>query len=418
MTAGHRAPRRVGVVGAGMNGLACAWFLQQAGVDVTVVERTDVAAGASWGNAGLLTPALSVPLPEPSVLRYGVRALADPRSPVSVPVRADRDLARFLTRFVAHCTGGRWRRGMAAYRPLNEQALEAFDELARGGVAAPTRVAPFTAACRTEREAEHFAAEIGRVVGAGQAVDVELLTASELRDQLPMLAPSMRMGVRVLGQRAIDPPAYVAALADSVRARGGKIVTGVDVAGVRRDGGKISLATRDGQYAEQFDAAVLASGAWLPELGAAHGVRTPVHGGRGYSFTVDAEHPIPEPVDFPGLRLACAPYRGGVRVTGIMEFQRPDAAADERKFATIRESAAAALTTVDWSSARDHWVGARPVTSDGLPLIGATATPGLHVTGGHGMWGMTLGPLSGKLLAELIVTGRTPRELLPLDPCR
>ena len=80
--------------------------------------------------------------------------------------------------------------------------------------------------------------------------------------------------------------------------------------------------------------------------------------------------------------------------------------------------AAAALTTVDWSSARDHWVGARPVTSDGLPLIGATATPGLHVTGGHGMWGMTLGPLSGKLLAELIVTGRTPRELLPLDPCR
>jgi D-amino-acid dehydrogenase len=78
---GH-PPRRVAVVGGGMVGLATAWFLQEAGVQVTVYERDHVGAGASWGNAGWLTPALTAPLPEPAVLRYGLRAVLSPRSPM------------------------------------------------------------------------------------------------------------------------------------------------------------------------------------------------------------------------------------------------------------------------------------------------------------------------------------------------
>jgi len=134
---GH-PPRRVAVVGGGMVGLATAWFLQEAGVQVTVYERDHVGAGASWGNAGWLTPALTAPLPEPAVLRYGLRAVLSPRSPVYLPLRADRALLRFLTGFVKHSTAGQWRRGMAAYVPLNERALEAFDVLAAGGVPADT----------------------------------------------------------------------------------------------------------------------------------------------------------------------------------------------------------------------------------------------------------------------------------------
>ena len=83
------SPRHVAVVGAGMVGLATAWFLQEAGVQVTVYERHQVGAGASWGNAGWLTPGLTAPLPEPAVLRYGLRAVLSPRSPVYVPLRAD-----------------------------------------------------------------------------------------------------------------------------------------------------------------------------------------------------------------------------------------------------------------------------------------------------------------------------------------
>src|SRR3954470_17491261 len=105
------SPRQVAVVGGGMVGLSCAWFLQEAGVHVTVYERDSVGAGASWGNAGWLTPALAAPLPETGVLRYRLRAGASSRSRVHLPLRADRTLLRFLTGFVAHSTARRWRRG-------------------------------------------------------------------------------------------------------------------------------------------------------------------------------------------------------------------------------------------------------------------------------------------------------------------
>src|SRR5690606_12042245 len=94
-----RSPERVAVVGAGMVGLATAWFLQERGVAVTVVDREGVAAGSSWGNAGWLTPGLATPLPEPAVLRYGLRAVLSPSSPVYVPPSADLRLIRFAAGF-------------------------------------------------------------------------------------------------------------------------------------------------------------------------------------------------------------------------------------------------------------------------------------------------------------------------------
>ena len=126
-----RPLRRVAVVGGGMPGLATAWFLQDGGAQVTVYERDRVAAGASWGNAGWLSPGFVAPLPEPAVLRYGLRAVISPRSPVYLPLRADPNLLRFLVSFVRHSTPGRWRRGMSAFVPLNDRALDAFDVLCR-----------------------------------------------------------------------------------------------------------------------------------------------------------------------------------------------------------------------------------------------------------------------------------------------
>ncbi|MBE7325018.1 FAD-dependent oxidoreductase [Nocardioides sp. Y6] len=409
----HEAPRRVAVIGAGMVGLSTAWFLQERGVDVTVLDRTGVAAGSSWGNAGWLTPGLATPLPEPAVLRYGIRAVISPSSPVYVPLAADRRLLEFLVRFARNSTMPRWRRAMAALVPVNSLALDSFDRLAEGGVQAPTHEArSFVAAYRTEAERATLLEEIDHIRASGQWLEHEVLTGDEARAVEPLLSDEVGAALRLHGQRYVSPSSYLAALATSVEERGARIVSGVQVSALQPDGGGVRVA------GEGYDAAVVATGAWLPQLARACGVRVPVQAGRGYSFTVPVESAPHGPVYFPAQRVACTPAGDRLRVAGMMEFRPADAGLDTRRIAAIVDAARPLLRGADLDRRRDEWVGARPCTPDGLPLVGRTRSPRVYVAGGHGMWGITLGPVTGRLLADEMVSGVQPPELAPFDPLR
>jgi len=414
---------RVAIVGAGMVGLSTGWFLQEHGFHVTVHERRHVAAGSSWGNAGWLTPSLTAPLPEPAVLTYGVRAVLSPSSPVYLPPRLDPRLARFLAGFVRHSTARRWGIGMRAYAPMNRQALAAFDDLAAGGVAATTRPAdPFLACFRTAEERAVLVEELDHVRGAGQDVTYDVLTGSEARALEPSLTGAIGGAVVLHGQRYLDPPAFLAALADSFVARGGEIRESSAVTDVRQAAGGAYVTTDDPAEPLRYDAVVLANGAWIGPLARRFGVRQPVQAGRGYSFSVGGDRLPATPVYFPAQRVACTPLPTAdgprLRVAGMMEFRDTDAPLDPRRIEAIVEATRPLFDGVDLDDRRDEWVGARPCTADGLPLIGATDAPDVFVAGGHGMWGIALGPLTGRLLAQRIATGATPAELVAFDPLR
>jgi D-amino-acid dehydrogenase len=414
--------RRVAVVGAGMVGLSTAWFLQEHGVHVTVYERRQVAAGSSWGNAGWLTPALTAPLPEPAVLSYGAKAVLSPSSPVYVPLRPQPQLLRFVGGFLRHSTHRRWAAGTRAYAPLNRRALAAFDDLSSGGVKARTQPAePFLACFQTPDDAEALLAELRGLEAAGQPVDYSVLSGEAARAAEPSLSAAVGAAVQLHGQRFLDPPAFLDALAAAVRDRDGDVVEGVPVLDVADLGDHVSLELGTGRR-EPFDAVVLANGAWLGRLAGRFGVRRVVQAGRGYSFSVLADSLPRGPVYFPAQRVACTPLttpRGPrLRVAGMMEFRAPDAPLDPRRIRAIVEAARPLLRGVDLDRREDEWVGSRPCTADGLPLVGATASPRVFAAGGHGMWGIALGPVTGQLLAERIVTGVGPAELVPFDPLR
>ena len=414
-------PQEVAVVGAGIVGLSTAWFLQQRGASVTVYESEHVAAGASWGNAGWLTPAITTPLPEPAVLRYGVRTALKPSSPVYVPPRVDPGLWGFLARFARHCTNARWERAMAAYAPVNRIALEAFDDLCdRVDVPRPREAEPFLVSyLRAEdraamvRELEH----IRRI----QPVDFDLLTGDEARALEPALSPRIGAAIRLHGQRYINPPEFVHALADAVVAGGGKLV---ERATVRRihELGRVVLVETAPRVVQRFDAVVVATGALLDDLVRDLGVRRRVQAGRGYSFSVGMPHQPAGPLYFPAERIACTPLDTAdgprLRVAGMMEFRAPGDPLDPRRIQAIVKAVRPLLADADLDHRRDEWVGSRPCTADGLPLIGATRSPRIHVAGGHGMWGVALGPVTGRLLAEQVVTGNRPAALAPFDPLR
>ncbi|MEH1017250.1 FAD-binding oxidoreductase [Micromonospora sp. CPCC 206060] len=412
------SPRHVAVVGAGMVGLCTAWFLQEAGAHVTVYERDHVGSGASWGNAGWLTPGLTAPLPEPAVLRYGLRALLSSRSPVYLPLRADRNLVRFLASFVTHSTARRWRRGMAAYVPLNERALEAFDVLAAGGVAAQTyRTSSFLACFAGERDARGLLAELEQIRAAGQEVSFHAVTGWRARALEPALTNRVNAAIQIYGQRYLHPPEFVRSLAEAVRVRGGEIVEGVNVVDVLPRPGSVSVVGSTGER-QQHDVVVIATGALLGELAARFGTRQPVQAGRGYSFSVPVQQMPCGPLYFPKQRVACTPLGDRLRVAGMMEFRRPGDPLDERRIMAIVDAIRPFLTGVDIDDRRDEWVGSRPCTPDGLPLVGATAAPRVFVAGGHGMWGIALGPITGQLVAQSVLKGEAPPELAPFDPLR
>jgi D-amino-acid dehydrogenase len=406
------------VAGAGLIGLCTAWFLQERGIGVTVLERTAVAAGASAGNAGWITPALVAPLPDPVILREGLRALAARSGAVYLPRRPDPGMIAFLARFARNCTPRRWEAGLAALALLSRTALSAYDDLAAGQVRAPVLTAPVLAAYPSAARREPLLTELAAITAAGgAAADYEIIDGPAVQEAEPVLTGAARAAVRLHGQRYLDPGAFTAALAASVRERGGGIRIGAQVRSVRDDGRQVLVGGPDGE--DGYDAVVLAAGAWLGRLASRVGVRTAIQPGRGYSFSVPVKRMPAGPVYLPAARLACTPLPSGrLRVAGVMEFSPAGAGLDHGRLARIADSLPALLDGADPGARQDEWAGARPCTPDGLPVIGRTRSPRVFVAGGHGMWGVTLGPVTGRLLAGLIATGRPAPELRPFDPLR
>ncbi|MBB1152216.1 MULTISPECIES: NAD(P)/FAD-dependent oxidoreductase [Amycolatopsis] len=404
-------PRRVVVVGAGVVGLSCAWFLQKHGAEVTVLERSEVGAGASWGNAGYLVPAMVAPLAEPALLREGVRSLLTPGSPVSVSARLSAATMAFLTGFARNATAARWRRGMAALGPLAARSLSAFDELAKGGVAAEIHEQTIRIGFTAGQDTAGLEHELALARASGQEMSYRTTTGHE--------APFSGRIAQVLhleGQRFLAPGTFLDALAASVRERGGEIVEGARVRAIGFGPRGLQADTWAGPP-HRADAVVLATGAWLPELGRRSGVRMPVQAGRGYSCSVRLAEPLAGPVYLPGARATLTPYGDRVRITGVMEIAARDAPFDGSRLDAVLRSIRP-LLDADWDDVREPWSGSRPLTPCGLPVIGAAKIPGVQVAGGHGMWGLTLGPITGKLLARQIMTGAGAPELVPFDPLR
>jgi D-amino-acid dehydrogenase len=162
----------------------------------------------------------------------------------------------------------------------------------------------------------------------------EVLSGAEARAIEPVLSDEVTAAILLKDQRFLDPGAYLAALAESVTARGGRLMAGMELMGIDERGNGVTLHGTRG-WTGSYDAVVLATGAWLGAHARRFGVRRVIQGGRGYSFTVDVEHLPHGPVYLPAARVACTPIGNRLRVAGMMEFRRPEEALDQRRIAAI-----------------------------------------------------------------------------------
>ncbi|OEV30720.1 hypothetical protein AN219_09175 [Streptomyces nanshensis] len=409
-----RRTESVTVAGGGLIGLCCAYYLREAGLRVTVVERHRVGSGASRGNAGEICPDLVTPLPAPGVIGPALRGLPRSDSPLYIRPRLNAALVRFLVRFGRNSTRRRYASGVRALSGLASGSFRLFEELEAAGVQADPVKRGFVFAYGSADSA-HRALRGFREIGAPLGSSV--LRGAELSELEPALGPGARAGILVEDQWSVVPSLFVDRLAGALRERGVEIVEGTRVTSVEEAGGRTRVRTQDGDFVS--DSAVVAAGIWSRELCRGLGADVGLFPGKGYSFSVDAD-PMPRRVVHLGdARVVFTPMGGRLRVAGTMEFDSDAEAFHPRRVSAIVAAARGYLKSAAWSARQDEWVGARVMTPDGLPAIGLV--PGksrVYLASGHNMLGLMLGPATGRMVAGLIADRPDPAVSELLSPAR
>lgn len=404
------------IIGGGVIGLCTAYYLCRDGRSVTLVDRSLVGGpqACSYGNAGYIGPSGTVPLPEPGIIREGLRALLNPASPFSLRPRLNLGLLAWLYRFTRACTAAQAMAGHRVLSELKRNSLELFKELqARGelkfGLAQSGKLVLFATTAGLARG--RAAAELFRMSGGHASV----LTSAEVRAMCAEASPDVVGGIHYQEDSYIDPAAFLAAMTRLVERSGGEIVSFAEPLDFEVTADRITaVKTTRGDFCPHE--VVIAAGAWSAPLARRLGVRLLVEAGRGYSITVRRPHNGPTvPVMLGEARVALTPLGETLRLSGVMELAGCELAISRRRLDGIVKSVEAYLPNLEHTETVQIWNGLRPCTPDGVPLIGRCPRyRNLMIACGHGMIGMGLAPVTGSLVAQILGQDRADINLIPL----
>jgi D-amino-acid dehydrogenase len=406
------------VVGGGVVGAATAYFLAESGARVVLLERGEIASGASYGNAGWISPSHGTPLAAPGVIRQALRWLLDPESPFYVKPRLDLELARWLFGFVRAATASRALETTRLNRELTLASLALTEKLAASGeMEFGFSRRGLVVVCESAAGLDSAAHELEVLRGLGG--EGRALTRAEVRELEPCVSEAIAGGVFFPADAHLEPARLVRALADRASACGARIATGHELLALERDGRRIvRVVTTRGELAA--DEIVLAGGAWSPRIAAPLGLRLPVQSAKGYSVTLSRPPRFgATPLLLSEAKVAVTPMGDKLRFAGTLELAGLDLSVNLRRVRAVLRAADRFLPGLRSEPALETWRGLRPLTPDDRPIIGRPrALENLIVATGHGMSGISQGVMTGKLAAEL-ASGMPPSlELSPFAPDR
>jgi D-amino-acid dehydrogenase len=400
------------VLGGGVIGAATAYELARRGARVSLLDRGQPAPGCSYGNAGLICPSHAEALSSPAAIRDGLGWIGRRDSPLRLRPRAS--LVPWLARFAAAAIPPRPATATARLRSLASASLELHAQLADSGL--PTGFARRGILSVFESE-QGFAAALGRLTAAPH--QPEVLERGAARELEPALAPAIAGAIYHPNEAHCDPAALVGALLGAAEDLGADIRNGVEVLRLRRSNGRLSeLETTAGSM--RTGSVVLAAGMWTRALAAQVGAFVPLEAAKGYHVELEpGSPPVGMPIYMEEARVIATPLDGRLRVSGTLELSGFDLTVDPLQVATMDDAARRNLSIARNVRTRQVWRGLRPCTPDGVPVIGRTeSVENLYLATGHAMLGITLAPVTGEIVANLLA-GETPRyEIEPFAPSR
>jgi D-amino-acid dehydrogenase len=394
------------VIGAGVVGLSTALYLQRAGMHVAVIDPLGPAGGASFGNAGMLSPDTATPIAMPGMLRKVPGWLRDPLGPLAVRPSYFLRALPWLMRWV---TAGRLQHVLEvsdAMRALHGDTLDCWRELL-GDALYHELIRPSGQVHVWEGDDPSPTEAIEQQIRKRHGIQSEPLDANDLRQMFPGIARDITRGLLVPGNAyTVSPQRIVHSLAELFRAAGGAIIAERAMKLIPREGRGYTVMTNTANRGADY--VVIAAGAWSGQLLAPLGIRVPMETERGYhAMLFSPSLTLPMPISSKTRAFFMTPMEDGLRVAGTVEIAGLDAPPDERRAKILVDHARRLFPALQASEVR-YWMGFRPSTPDSLPILGPVAGhPGLYLAFGHGHFGMSGGPPSGRLLARLIA-GRSP----------
>jgi len=407
------------VVGGGIIGVSTAYFAALKGADVLILEKSEIGSGSSGGNAGLIVPSYFEPLPGPGMVKEGVSGIFNVDGFFGLRPRLDPAFFWWLMRFITFCTNRHCESGIRIITALNEEALRIHLEFAeRGGTEYDFKRSGLLFLFLEKRrlaEAENRAAKASKY-----GIKAEVLVGDQIQAVEPLAGENVTGGVRYLSDLRLNPALFLRWLSQRATMLGAEIISQCEVYGFRTsaEGSVKQVLTTKGEF--RADQIVLATGAWLRPLGKCLGVSVPVEGGKGISQTFySPKVNLAQPLILGEHHIAVSSLTGAMRVTGLLELTGTDLTLDRRRVEGIHRAATRYVPALGEMQPGEVWRGLRPCTPDGLPLIGRLRHHNnVIIAGGHDTKGMTLGPLTGSFVAQLLSGQELPMFGKELSPRR
>lgn len=391
---------RIAVVGGGVVGLISAYQLVRSGHEVTVFEKHRIGAGASTGNACLVNPGSSFPVPAPGGFSQAVRSFGGGTALLIRP-HLRPSYVRFLLGMARASNQRVFDRQTDAYSWLGREALAAFDRLDDTGLEYERHNRGLAEVFTERDQRDRYLQQYQRV--SWMAPKVRAVEGNELATLEPALADVYRFGVWTQEARQVNPTSLMQALRDAIVTAGGAVREETAVRRLlRSSSGQVSgVSTSSGEFTA--DRVVIAAGYTSPELTRALGLRLCMEGGKGYSVDYVAPgHGIVGTVILEDSHLALSVFDDRLRVTSFMEFGG-DSAVKDRAISYITSHFEQAFPGVDSSQHTAGWAGFRPMAPDGMPVIGSVpGAPEVILATGHAMLGLSLGAITGEVIRDFV----------------
>ena len=398
------------VIGGGAIGICCAYYLQQLGKQVAVVEKGEICSGSSHGNAGLIVPSHSMPLAAPGVIAQGLKWMFNPESPFYIKPRLDRRFLSWLWKFRGACSEVNVNRALPVMSKLNTVSLELFDELAAlEGVEFNLEKKGVVQIYKNRKELDKGIQEARRLKEYG--VDSRILDIDDLTTVTGEMQTTGAGAIFFPQDAQLIPDRLVHQLARHIEDRGVDLLTATEVIGFETAGrGVTTVRTTRGDFTA--DHIVLAGGAWSAELAHELSIALPMEPAKGYSLTFKRPAACPDiPVMMAEAKVVLTPMDDMLRVAGTLELAGFDLSINMRRLQAILKAVSAYLPDFNPENLEliEIWRGLRPCSPDGLPYIGRHRRyDNVIIATGHGMKGISLAPVTGKLVAQL-AAGEPPQ---------